>query len=461
MARDPRYKKGDTFSGWHLAELLGVGGNGEVWRATRGESTVALKILAGNRTDSEPYKRFVTEVTVLRQLGRRPGILPLLDFNLPTAPSKADPSWLSMPIAVPLRSALPRDAPLLSAVRAIQSISATLAGLAAERSLMHRDIKPENLYLYDRQWCVGDFGLVADPDGEPVTEVGHVLGARFYVAPELHRSGALSWDSADLYALAKTLWVLITGQSYPPPGHLVRAVDYFQLSTYIQANEAVRQLERLIERATDPEPKNRPTMPQFSEELKLWLDPPEIPTPVAPTDTVRERIRTAVVSSREVESRGHQLREYVDNQVVRLQPDIQKLGALVKSLTDLEPKYGPFPEIESDIHLSQLRHLQDTYYVATIGCRITAPMRRRSGFVNHVAGLALCMTTSGTLHLLAMHVLLASPNARVLHVRVQNTSVPMDSLLEDQALSQIFTGLQEKAPEALELFAHRHLLSDG
>jgi serine/threonine protein kinase len=260
----PRYKVGDNVAGWHLRELLGSGGNGEVWRAER-ESLLpaALRILRQTRADSEPYKRFATEVRVLQEPRRNPGILPLLDVRLPAHPSRSDPTWLSMPIAIPLRDALPAEAPLLAAVQAIHlihsihSISATLAELTATRGLNHRDIKPEKLYQYEGHWCIGDFGLVEDPTGESLTEVGQLLGAKHNLAPELHSSTNASWASADLYALAKTLWVLITGQKYPPPGHLVRDVDYFRLSAHIESNEALRHLERLIERSTDPQPQLR------------------------------------------------------------------------------------------------------------------------------------------------------------------------------------------------------------
>jgi serine/threonine protein kinase len=102
-----RYTIGEKISGWQIEKLLGTGGNGEVWRAVRAGSTAAVKFLKQVPADSEPYKRFVNETTVLRQLGVRPGILPLLDAHLPLRPTKMDPAWFSMPIAVPIRKALP------------------------------------------------------------------------------------------------------------------------------------------------------------------------------------------------------------------------------------------------------------------------------------------------------------------------------------------------------------------
>jgi serine/threonine protein kinase len=453
MSAQLRYKVGETIAGWQLSQLLGVGGNGEVWRATRSHSAVAFKILKNTRPDSEPYKRFINEVRVLQQLGQRRGILPLLEVHLPTSPSKIDPAWLTTPVAVPIQAALPAEAPLLTAVQAVHSISATLAELAATRALNHRDIKPENLYLYDAQWCIGDFGLVDDPIGEPITEVGKLLGARHYLAPELYRPDNCSWSSADLYALAKTLWVLITAQRYPPPGHLVRNVDHFCLSTHIQANDSVRYLERLIERSTDPDPKARPSMKDFSQELELWLSPRDPPVPTAASEAVRERIRSTVASTQDTESRRKQLRSYVDGRLASLHTEFRTLGSVIESLTGLKPEYGIFPELQSSNHVTQLSHLPDTYYVGMVSSRIAAPLKRCSGFATHVAAIVLCVTTSSELHMVALHLLTASPKALVLHHWIKNASAPMDSLFEQHSLTDLLTTLRAKLPEALETFA--------
>lgn len=453
MPRRTIYKAGDEVAGWQLAKLLGDGGNGEVWRALRQDSTAAVKFLRQTRTESEAYKRFVNETKVLQQLGVRPGILPLLDLHLPVSPTRKDPAWLSMPIAVSIREALPADAPLITAVQGVRAISATLAELSSTRGLNHRDIKPENLYLHDGQWCIGDFGLVDDPDGETLTEVGQLVGARFYLAPELHRADNSSWSSADLYALAKTLWVLITGQRYPPPGHLVRSVDYFRLRTYIQADDGIRYLESLIERSTNPQPNARPSMMEFSEELSAWLQPRDALPPPAPSDVTRERIRSAVLSSRDLEIERSRLREYVDNRLRSLRTELTQIGSLVQSLTGLVPEYGLFPELQASNYVTQLSHLPDTYYVAATSCRVTTGLKRRSGNVNHVAGIVLCMTTSGVVHMLALHLCMSSPTARVVHVWVQNASAQMESFIEHQTLNELLASLLGNVPAALECFA--------
>ena len=83
-----RHSRGGSIGKWELVDPLGKGGTAEVWRATDGESIVALKILNQRRTESEPYQRFRQEIETLRQIGGHPSIMPLLDAHLPEAPSK-------------------------------------------------------------------------------------------------------------------------------------------------------------------------------------------------------------------------------------------------------------------------------------------------------------------------------------------------------------------------------------
>jgi len=54
-----KYKPGRSIDGWELMELLGTGGNAEVWKAADpAGSSVALKILKSVRPGSDPYLRF-------------------------------------------------------------------------------------------------------------------------------------------------------------------------------------------------------------------------------------------------------------------------------------------------------------------------------------------------------------------------------------------------------------------
>ncbi len=266
-------KEGERISTWILQEPLGSGGNAEVWRAVGdGGSSVALKILRQIKPQSEPYQRMRNEVTALQRIGAHPGVLPLLASSLPKQPSKSEPAWLATPIAVPIREALGGTNNLRDVVSAVASIASTLATLAMEHSIYHRDVKPENLYKLGEDWLVGDFGLVTFPDKESVTSAGRLIGPIYYLAPEIFRGDTVDPGPADVYALAKTLWVLATGQSFPMPGHISIDAAQFRLSSFT-AGEGLRTLEVLIDRATRVDSAARPSMVEFKNELQAWLAP--------------------------------------------------------------------------------------------------------------------------------------------------------------------------------------------
>jgi serine/threonine protein kinase len=119
------------------------------------------------------------------------------------------------------RTVHPRsEADLPAIVAAVASIADTLATLRREHGLTHRDIKPQNLYRHDGTFVVGDFGLVAVPDAEALTAPGKLVGPANFVAWEMMaKEPGVNPAPADVYSLAKTLWVLAAGANWPPPGH--------------------------------------------------------------------------------------------------------------------------------------------------------------------------------------------------------------------------------------------------
>ena len=110
------------------------------------------------------------------------------------------------------------DAKVDFAVRAIACVANTVAGLHAIRAF-HRDIKPENILVINGLPFLSDFGLVDFPDKVAVTGSDEFLGPLFYLAPEMMANATVvDFGKADVYSLAKSLWVVVTGQKYPLPG---------------------------------------------------------------------------------------------------------------------------------------------------------------------------------------------------------------------------------------------------
>jgi serine/threonine protein kinase len=265
-------RTGDRIGDFTVGSRIGGGGNADVFEAAGGHCTVALKVLRTRRVESEPYQRFRREIDVLRSIGAQPGVLPLLDFHLPDSLEKGERTWLAMPIAERIDDAL-REEELTTIVSAVAAIARTLAALQRDHGLAHRDLKPQNLYRYDGEFVVGDFGLVALPDAQALTAPGRLVGPANFVAWEM-MAKALDVDPApaDVYSLAKTLWVLAAGSAWPPPGHQPAGTNQ-GVGAY-RPHARASELDELIDRATRLEPSRRPTMDGVATDLAAWLQTP-------------------------------------------------------------------------------------------------------------------------------------------------------------------------------------------
>jgi serine/threonine protein kinase len=269
-------KEGERLGPWLLGRKLGAGGNAVVFEATSEEfpEAVALKILKTQKPDREPYRRFVAEVAALRSLGDLEGVLPLLAANLPEAPRGEDRAWLAMPEAQGIREALAGSS-LDTVIEAMADVAGTLARLASDRGIAHRDLKPANLYQLDGRTLVGDFGLIALPDAQELTRDDRPLGPVHYMPYEM-LSDPVRADpfGADVYALAKTVWVLASEQSYPVEGHQPAATRSYSLAD-LRPHPKAAALDRIIDRATLLDPAGRPTMAELADELRALAALPE------------------------------------------------------------------------------------------------------------------------------------------------------------------------------------------
>src|ERR1051325_989131 len=265
-----RPQTGKQIGKWKLKRLLGKGGNAEVWEASKeAHSDAAIKILRTG--DLYRYRRFKAEVDLLLSLGEHAGVLPLIEAHLPDSRKEGVPAWLAMPIATGIRDALGEDPTLESVAESIASIAETLDALAVQ-DICHRDIKPGNLYQHENQWKIGDFGLAEYPSKEALTLPGRKLGPLHFMPDEMiENADTADGKAADVFSLAKTLWVLASGQMYPPQGQLRIDVPQLRLSNSV-VHPRARILDLLIERATHHDPNQRPAMSEIARELRAWLN---------------------------------------------------------------------------------------------------------------------------------------------------------------------------------------------
>jgi len=271
MAKAKReLKKGEVFGGWTLDFRLGKGGNGDVWSVKRlddPQATAAIKVLT--KANQAAVIRFRGEVGVLQKHTDVPGLLPVLDHYLPDEPTTASPAWYLMPRAKPLMKALARDPKAI--IQAVAKVARTLATLHV-REVSHRDVKPDNLLVLDGEPYVGDFGLADFPEKPEITGKGEMLGPRWTIAPEMKRSPKTADGRlADVYSLAKTLWILLANDIRCFEGRYHPDDIAVALKNYLPTANLLHMLDDLLFRATANNPTDRPTMEQFESALGDWI----------------------------------------------------------------------------------------------------------------------------------------------------------------------------------------------
>ena len=198
-ARLPRFAKGERargFADWTLEELLGVGGFGEVWKATNPHlPPVALKFCL-----DEAAARFLRHEAdllgrIVRQ-GRHPGVVALLDTALSTDPPCLKYEFVpGGDLAALVKGwsgpAADRARPLLR-----QLAEAVASAHRLDPPIVHRDIKPANVLVQH------------DPDGGIVLQVADFgIGAivASHSLPTAHAPTALLGACTPLYASPQQL----------------------------------------------------------------------------------------------------------------------------------------------------------------------------------------------------------------------------------------------------------------
>jgi len=163
-----RLTTGARLGPYHVLELLGVGGMGEVYKAqdVRLDRTVAIKVLsrefAGDRNRRERFEREARAVAALNH----PNICDLHDVGEAPDPEAPDSHAASIPFLVmeylegqTLADRLVRGAlPLHEGLRYAIELASALDH-AHRQGLVHRDLKPGNVMLTGEAAKLLDFGL--------------------------------------------------------------------------------------------------------------------------------------------------------------------------------------------------------------------------------------------------------------------------------------------------------------
>jgi len=206
-----------TITGYRVDRLIGEGGFGQVWRATREEDGrfVAIKVLHLELIRSnDALTRFDRELQAIARLDHRhvvrafdQGTLddgrPFLVLEYIEGPSLRD--------VIHERGSLP-PAEMLAILEPICDALTT----AHELGLVHRDVKASNVILgHDSlgpRTVLLDFGLVKllDAEGPGLTSSRSMLGTPAAMAPEQMKGQPVT-PRTDVYAVALLAFHMLTG----------------------------------------------------------------------------------------------------------------------------------------------------------------------------------------------------------------------------------------------------------
>ncbi|QGM29326.1 protein kinase [Bacillus sp. N3536] len=261
-------------------DRLGSGGNGVVFkvRDTKSGEFYALKTLhqhlLNKKSNESRIKRFISEIKVVMEVQDEiPGVLPITNLYLPPFGQikKGDSPFYLMPIATPLNEKI-KGVEIEDKIKCILELSSTLIELH-KREIAHRDIKPENIYFLEGSWYLSDFGLVKYPDSEELTRTREAVGPWTTIAPEMKRN-AQSADPfpADIYSLAKTLWMTLTENFKGFDGQYNYKNMHVSLENHYSDNVHLTTLHHLLNIATSDEPSERPNAVEFFNILNKWYE---------------------------------------------------------------------------------------------------------------------------------------------------------------------------------------------
>jgi eukaryotic-like serine/threonine-protein kinase len=289
----PMAASGDALGPWTLAEPLGEGGMGSVWRARRNdrrfEGEAAVKLLKTGLFDAAAQERFRREGAIVARL-RHPGIAQLLDAGIT---AKGQP-YLVLELVQGERIDQWCEKRSLDSRQRIELFLQALEAVAAAHGqlVIHRDLKPSNI-LVDATGRVKllDFGIARLLPGQgdeaaeqtALTRAGAYALTPPYAAPEQFQGGVLGM-ATDVFALGVLLYELLT--KVHPSGLAASAapLEYFRAAAegrFKRASErapAERRilrgdLDNILAKALAPLPAERyANVTAFADDLRRYLN---------------------------------------------------------------------------------------------------------------------------------------------------------------------------------------------
>jgi Tol biopolymer transport system component len=265
--------QGTRLGVYEITGALGVGGMGEVYRATDSKlgREVAIKTLpAALAADKDRLARFEREAKLLAALNHAHiGAIYGLDEHEGTL-------YIAMELVEgeTLEEKLKQGAlPVEDALRLALQIAEALEA-AHDKGVVHRDLKPANVMVTrEGQVKVLDFGLAKAFSGDPneaspahspalsmaMTQQGLILGTAGYMSPE-QASGQATDQRADVWAFGVLVYEMLTGlplfsgESVP---HILADVLRMQPDWNRLPKNLHPRLRLMLERCLEKRPRTR------------------------------------------------------------------------------------------------------------------------------------------------------------------------------------------------------------
>jgi serine/threonine protein kinase len=220
---------------YRLLELIGLGGMGEVYRASRADGQydkeVAIKFVRVGFDSGSVLERFRHERQVLASLDH-PNIARLLDGGT----TEEGIPYLVMELieGTPIDEYCDTHKLTVSERLSLFMQVCSAVQYAHQRLVIHRDIKPGNILVTEEGIPkLLDFGIakILDPASTSESTLANPMTPE-YASPEQIRGEPIT-TATDVYSLGVVLYRLLTGRSpYPRdihiPHELARAICEFQ-----------------------------------------------------------------------------------------------------------------------------------------------------------------------------------------------------------------------------------------
>jgi eukaryotic-like serine/threonine-protein kinase len=284
---------GTKLGRYEIRSVIGVGGMGEVYRASdeRLGRDVAIKVLPSSISkDSDRLQRFGREAKATSSLNH-PNIVTVFDIG-----EVEGVHFIAMELVdgVTLREELRKDRPDLRRIlRYLQQVAKALTKAHAA-GIIHRDLKPDNIMITRDEYAkVLDFGLakLVEPAGprngtdgtsaEDATAImqqhsipGTIIGTSGYMSPEQASGRVNDIDQrSDIFSFGCILFEAATGEKAFPGKDTLDSLHKIVHAPTPQISNidpgAARDLQRIVRRCLAKDPDQRY---QSMREIAIELD---------------------------------------------------------------------------------------------------------------------------------------------------------------------------------------------